>query len=180
MTARGWGADVVVALLDYGTEYEQEPSAAQKTLTAEIRANGVDVILGYQARVIQPIDHMLAPAPRPAKQTYVAYSLGDFLSNQEVDNPDSGMIAYLHLEKSGLRTYVTGVSYLPVYTQAATQETPAKYRILPVLPGLEPSTDVLLTADDKQRMATEWEQVRNQLYRPGENISPLVPADLGL
>ena len=136
MTARSWGADVVVAMLDYGTEYAQQPSAAQEALTAEIRANGVDVILGYHARVIQPIDHVLAYASWPAKQTYVAYSLGDVLSNQEVDSPDSGMIAYLHVEKRGLRTFVTGVSYLPVYTQSSSQEAPTRYRILPVLAGI--------------------------------------------
>jgi hypothetical protein len=49
-----------------------------------------------------------------------------------------------------------------------------------VLPGLEPDTDVPLTADDKQRMTQIWEEARALLYRPDEKMSPLAPGDLGL
>ena len=45
------------------------------------------------------------------------------------------------------------------------------FRILPVLPGLEPDTDVPLTAEDRTAMNAIWEYARNQLYRPDENIS---------
>ncbi len=34
------------------------------------------------------------------------------------------MIAYLHLEKRDLRTYVTGVSYLPVYCPGGSDRGP--------------------------------------------------------
>ena len=85
MTARSWGADVVVALLDYGTEYEQEPSADQKELSEEILDHG-------RGR------HPWLPCPRgPAHRAiftyaswrvndkYVAYSLGDFVSASRTD-----------------------------------------------------------------------------------------------
>ena len=189
-TARSWGADAVVAMLNYGTEYEREPSVDQVGLSEQILDHGVDAILGSHARVVQPIGHIFAYASWRANDKYVAYSLGDFLTAQESEYADSGLIAYLHLEKRGLRTYVTGVSYLPLYVQvsvptesatpASGEQQPAKYRILPVLPGLEPDTDVPLTADDKQRMAQVWENARGLLYRPDEKISPLAPADLGL
>jgi len=79
-----------------------------------------------------------------------------------------------------LRTYFTGVSYLPLYLQAATGEKPAKYRILPVLPGVEPNTDVPLTGSDRARMTAVWEEARSSLYRPDEQIRPLIPSELGL
>jgi hypothetical protein len=191
-TARSWGADAVVAMLNYGTEYEREPRTDQVALSEQILNHGVDAILGYHARVVQPIGHIFTYASWRANDKYVAYSLGDFLSAEEAvsaeepvsalqpESPESGLIAYLHLEKRDLRTYVTGVSYLPVYFQAVTGEKTAKYRILPVLPLLEPVTDVPLTAADRQKMAQVWEDARGLLYRPNENISPLVPADLGL
>jgi poly-gamma-glutamate synthesis protein (capsule biosynthesis protein) len=180
MTARSWGADAVVAMLNYGTEGQPEPSADQVALSEQMLNHGVDVILGYHARVAQAIGHIFTYASWRANDKYVAYSLGDFLSAQDAEHPDSGLIAYLHLEKRELRTYVTGVSYLPLYIQAVTGENTAKYRILPVLPLLEPNTDVPLTAEDRQKMAQVWEDARSLQYRPDENISPLVPADLGL
>jgi poly-gamma-glutamate capsule biosynthesis protein CapA/YwtB (metallophosphatase superfamily) len=218
MTARSYGADAVVAMLNYGTEYQQEPSDQQKALSWDILRHGVDVIVGSHARVIQTIGHFL-PYPTYvgslANDKYVAYCLGDFLSAPETDTTasgsvtDSGVIAYLHFQKRGLRTYVTGVSYLPIYIQAATkdaglagatsttgtsigggasttvttatsQEKVIAFRILPVLPGLDPNTDVPLTTDDRLGMAATGEKARSLLYRPDENISPLSPIQLGL
>jgi poly-gamma-glutamate capsule biosynthesis protein CapA/YwtB (metallophosphatase superfamily) len=192
MTARSWGADAVVAMLNYGTEYDVEPSAEQVALSKQILDSGVDAILGSHARVVQPIGHLFTYASWRANDKYVAYSLGDFVSEQQTDRADSGLIAYLHLEKRDLRTYVTGVSYLPLYVQvsdpvvtgaktpASGEQQAARFRILPVLPGLEPDTDVPLTADDKQRMTQIWEEARALLYRPDEKMSPLAPGDLGL
>jgi hypothetical protein len=150
------------------------------TLSKQLLDRGIDAILGCSGRAIQPIGHIFTYASWRANDKYVAYSLGDFLSVQESDDSQSGLIAYLHLEKRGLRTYVTGVSYLPVYVQESTVSEPAKYRVLPVHPSVEPSTDVPLTSADRVRMAEIWEEARSQLYRPDESISPLSPIDLGL
>jgi poly-gamma-glutamate capsule biosynthesis protein CapA/YwtB (metallophosphatase superfamily) len=182
MTARSWGADAVVALLNYGTEFAQEPSDKQVALSQEILDHGVDAILGSGARVVQPIGHRFTYASWRNSGTYVAYSLGEFLSAEEAATPTGGMITYLHLEQNGLRTYVTGVSYLPIYVQASTQKSGDKsstsYRVLPVMPGLVPDTDVPLSDEDRRRMTQIWEETRGILYRPDENISPLVLADL--
>lgn len=211
-TARSYGADAVVAMLNYGTQFQQQPSPAQEALSGDILDHGVDVILGGGARVIQTIGHNYPYASWMPKDKYVAYSLGDFLPVQQADSAtgasaDSGIIAYLHFQKRGLRTYVTGVSYLPIYVQAISAQaslsggttttaagkgtsttvttTGAKkpvtaYRILPVLPGLDPQTDVPLTNEDTLGRAAIWERARSLLYRPDENISPLLPGELGL
>jgi poly-gamma-glutamate capsule biosynthesis protein CapA/YwtB (metallophosphatase superfamily) len=199
-TAKSWGADAVVALINYGTEDLQAPSPEQVALSEQILNHGVDAILGSEAGVVQPIGHVFTYASWRTNDKYVAYSLGDFLSATKAESPagtattgttlatqvasiaNSGLVAYLHLERRGLRTYVTGVSYLPVYVQmsAGAGKEPAKYRVLPVLPGLEPQTDVPLTPEDRQRMAQVWERARTTVYRPDEKISPLVPSALGL
>jgi poly-gamma-glutamate capsule biosynthesis protein CapA/YwtB (metallophosphatase superfamily) len=179
-TAHLWGADVVVAMLHYGNEYEREPSQEQLEISQEILSRGVDVIIGSHPHVVQPIAHVVQYASWTVTDRYVAYSLGNFVSAQRWRYSDSGLVAYLHMEKRGLRTFVTGVSYLPVYVQRAAEVAPVQYRVLPVLPGLEPKTDIPLTDAEKQRMAEVWEELRVQLYRPDENIAPLDPADLGL
>jgi hypothetical protein len=222
-TARSWGADVVVAMVDYGSGSEEQTAAEQKTLSDAISNHGVEVILGCRAGTIQTISHFF-PLVWPGNDKYIAYSLGDFLSVPKSETtttvsvqqtgttvtesvPQCGLAVYLHFEKRGLRTYATGVSYLPLYVQVgkssgsatedkATTTTTSRttsttqgatgkqgsplYRILPVLPGLEPATDVPLTDEDRQRMSAIYEYARNQLYRPDENITPLAAGDLGL
>jgi hypothetical protein len=186
MLARMWGADVVIAILHYGNEYERQPSGeqikvSQGTVDYEgILSRGVDVIIGHHPHVVQPIAHVLQYAAWKANDTYVAYSLGNFVSAQRKRYTDSGIIAYVHIEKHGLRVSVTGISYLPVYVQRSALTYPVAYRVVPVLPGLASGTDVPLTQADQDRMDQVWEELDAMLYRPDERIEPLDPADLGL
>jgi hypothetical protein len=64
--------------------------------------------------------------------------------------------------------------------QRSVTQDPVRYRILPVLPGLDPNSDVPLSLADNQRMDQVWEELGPLLYRPDELIKPLVPADIGL
>jgi poly-gamma-glutamate capsule biosynthesis protein CapA/YwtB (metallophosphatase superfamily) len=179
-TARLWGADVVIAILHYGYEYEREPSEAQTKISRELLSRGVDVILGAHPHVVQPISHIFEFSGWKVTDKYIVYSLGNFVSNQPWRYSDSGIVAYVHIEKRGLRAFVTGVSYLPVYVQRGSAHGRTTYRVLPVLPGLEPSTDVPLSDADRQRMAAVWEELRPLLYSPNEGVSPLDPTKLGL
>jgi poly-gamma-glutamate capsule biosynthesis protein CapA/YwtB (metallophosphatase superfamily) len=178
--ARIYGADIVIAVLHYGDEYEREPSERQLEVSQEILSRGVDVIMGAHPHVVQPIAHVVQYSSWKSIGKYAAYSLGNFLSNQRWRYSDSGLVAYVHMEKRGLRTVVTGVSYLPVYVQRSTAGSSLRYRVLPVLPGVAPQTDIPLTVREKERMAEVWEELREVLYRPDENIAPLDPADIGL
>ena len=178
--ARMWGADVVIALLHYGDEYERQPNEAQLAVSEEILSRGVDVILGSHPHVIQPIEHVLAYESWRVVDKYVAYSLGNFVSAQRERYRDCGLIAYVHITKRGLRASVTGISYLPVYVQRSTSESRVRYRVLPVLPGSAPESDTPLAKDEEERMAAVWDEVRDLLYRPSEDITPLAPSELGL
>ncbi len=180
MLARMWGADIVIALLHYGDEYEREPSEAQVEVSEAILSRGVDVILGSHPHVVQPIGHFFDFASWRVNDKYVVYSMGNFVSAQRWRYSDSGIIAYVHIEKKGIRAYVTGISYLPVYVQRSVGADLVNYRVLPVLPGSSPDTDTALATADEERMAQVWNEVRDALYRPDEGIAPLDPQELGL
>jgi poly-gamma-glutamate capsule biosynthesis protein CapA/YwtB (metallophosphatase superfamily) len=183
--ARTLGAEVVIAMLHYGQEYRRAPGAeqieiAEGTEEAEgLLSRGVDVILGAHSHMVQPIVPVLQYSNSKMNDTYVVYSLGNFISGQRWRYTDSGLIAYVHIEKQGLKTRVTGISYLPVYMQKTTEDV-VEYRILPVLPGLVPQTDTTISARDETRMAQVWEELNDMLYRPDEGIVPLDPTDLGI
>jgi poly-gamma-glutamate capsule biosynthesis protein CapA/YwtB (metallophosphatase superfamily) len=183
--ARALGADVVVAVLHYGMEYIRTPTSEQNEVSqgsAEVQgllSRGVDVILGSHPHVVQPISKVVQYASGEGKDTYVAYSLGNFLSGQRWRYSDSGIIAYVHIQKQGDKTRVTGMSYLPVYVQKSGEEG-TTYRILPVLPGLTPQTDTTITAADQARMNQVWDDLADLLYRPDEGTLPLDPKELGI
>jgi len=180
MAARMEGAEIVIAMLHYGVEYERVPSQEQTKISEEILSRGVDVVLGAHPHVVQPIAHLFDFSSWRVNDKYVVYSMGNFASAQRWRYSDSGIIVYVELRKQGQRAYVAGISYLPVYVQRSTVTYPPQYRVLPVLPGYAPISDLPLTREDTERMTQVWEELRDMLYRPDEGIQPLDPSVLGL
>lgn len=178
--ARMEGAEIVIAIFHYGVEYDREPSEEQREISEEVLSRGVDIVLGAHPHVVQPIAHLFDFSTWRVNDKYVAYSLGNFVSAQRWRYSDSGVVVYVKLKKQGLRAYVEGISYLPVYVQRSSSSYPPQYRVLPVLPGYALTSDLPLTKGDTVRMAQVWEELREMLYRPDEGIEPIDPSMLGL
>ncbi|MEW6574485.1 MAG: CapA family protein [Bacillota bacterium] len=170
--ARKQGADVVVAMLHFGAEYQRHPDESQRELAARLCANGVDVIIGSHPHVVQPIEIVTVNRDGDLRTCVVAYSLGNFVSNQRQRYADSGIILYLHIVKGTAGTSVRGVEYLPVWVQRSNVSGRWQFRVLPVTPAIPVSTDPALTTADKQRMAQVWEELFTHLNNPAQGVLP--------
>lgn len=76
--ARG-RAHLVVVSLHWGNEYQHEPTRRQRDIARRLVEAGCDLILGHHPHVLQPVQ-ILESGGRKA---LVAYSLGNFISNQD-------------------------------------------------------------------------------------------------
>jgi poly-gamma-glutamate synthesis protein (capsule biosynthesis protein) len=72
-------ADAVVVSLHWGVEYDQQPRAEDVALAHAIVDAGALVVLGHHPHVLQPIELYRGADGRVG---VVAYSLGNFVSNQ--------------------------------------------------------------------------------------------------
>ncbi len=55
--AKDAGADVVIASLHWGNEYESTPTATQRSMARTLLADpAVDLIVGHHAQVVQPFE----------------------------------------------------------------------------------------------------------------------------
>ena len=73
--ARRAGADIVVLSIQWGNEYQREPSDEQLQLATELtRTRELDLIIGNHVHVVQPVAMV--------NDTPVVYGLGNSLSNQ--------------------------------------------------------------------------------------------------
>lgn len=82
-------ADIVVLSLHWGAEGASVPTEAQKQLAAELAEGGADVILGHHSHVLQGGEWIETSRGR----SYVAYSLGNFISAQVgVENMLAGLL----------------------------------------------------------------------------------------
>ena len=175
--ARAQGADLVIAMLHWGEEDQRSQSANQWTIGTRLLKNGVDVVVGSHPHVVQPIAKLTVDRGGRPSTAYVAYSLGNFLSNQTWQYSDSGIVLYVDIEKDDEGARVTGIRYLPVYVEKQPVAGQDQWRVVPVLPGVEPVTDVPLSTASRARMAQVWEEVKAQVDDPAGRITACSGAD---
>ncbi len=127
--ARKAGAELVILSLHWGTEYRTAPGRSEIDLAHRLFEGGVDVILGHHPHVLQPVEVYRAVDGRIC---LVAYSLGNFLSNQSRfyvhglqpermgNTRDGAMVRFSAVRKDygdGLvRTELADLMVLPLWT----------------------------------------------------------------
>lgn len=154
--ARAEGAELVVAFLHWGSEYQRTPSRVQTSLAPALIDAGVDLIVGHHPHVVQPIARVRGSSGR---EGYVAYSLGNFVSDQRSRYRDSGLLLYADVLEDGSGVRVTGLRYLPVYVQKTWWGGRTRYRVLPAHPDLPPGSDLGVSSSERWRMAQVWEEL---------------------
>ncbi|MCP3931586.1 MAG: CapA family protein [Bacteroidetes bacterium] len=128
--------DIVIAFMHWGKEYDQHEGEKQTKLANEMLKWGVDVIVGAHPHVVQPIKEVEVDLGNGAmKQGIVAYSLGNFISNQRREYTDGGILFGLNLEKdekSG-KTKVTDHYYLPIWRYIEkNKNNKLTFQVLPI------------------------------------------------
>lgn len=174
-TARERGADVVIAVLHWGEEYSRESSEGQREVAHRLLNGGIDVIIGSHPHVVEPIQRLTVQRDGRPFTTYVAYSLGNFVSNQRDRYRDSGIVLFVDIEKGPEGVSVTGVRFLPVWVQKAPVNGISHYRVLPVHPAIDPQSDLPLTSADHERMNQVWQELTEMLANPDRGITVYQP-----
>jgi len=72
-------ADLVVVSVHWGNEYQRQPTKRQRDIAKLLVGAGCDLLLGHHPHVLQPAELVEADG----RKALVAYSLGNFISNQD-------------------------------------------------------------------------------------------------
>lgn len=126
-------SDVVVVSMHFGNEYERMPNETQKELAQFIADAGAHIIFGHHPHVLQPVEFIRS---KEGHDTFVAYSLGNFLAAQEAKHDHHrriGGIVQVEVEKvefeGETKITVHSPSFLPTYIHFRNWKN---YRILPM------------------------------------------------
>lgn len=98
IAAQAKNLDKLIVVLHWGIEYKRHPNKKQEQLAAFLFEKGVDVIIGSHPHVVQRLEYRAATAT--AKEQFIAYSLGNFVSNQRAKTKDGGIMAALTFTKN--------------------------------------------------------------------------------
>ena len=108
--------DITVAMLHWGSEFNETISETQEDIVEIMTKKGVDVIIGTHPHLVQKIEYDQAAG------TLIAYSLGDFFGDGTKGGTNYSIILDVEITKDDVTqtTRVTGYEYIPIYTLQAS------------------------------------------------------------
>ncbi|MFI3313130.1 MAG: CapA family protein [Eubacteriales bacterium] len=146
--AKATEADVIVAMLHWGNEYDATVGSTQDAIADLMFQAGVDVILGSHPHVVAPMETRTVTVDGESREVFIAYSLGNFYSSMTKDNTQEGMILNLEFTKNGTTgdTTITDISYVSTYVIDNGETAADRYTIRSIDRALEEGVDDTLTA----------------------------------
>lgn len=153
--------DLTVALLHWGSEYNNTVSSTQKKICTLMQEQGVDAIIGTHSHYVQ---QMTLDAQTGQ---FVAYSLGDFLSDGTQPGTEYSVVLDLEITKDGVtgETKITNYSWTPIYLLDET-ETGGSLRLLRLREAMETyekSGAGSITQKDYQAMTSALERLETRI-----------------
>ena len=118
--------DLTIAMLHWGSEYNDVLSESQEDIAAMMMKRGVDVIIGSHPHMVQKIEF------DEAAGTLVAYSLGDLYGDATRDGTYYSILLDLEITKDPElgTSKVTGFEYTPLFTVKDTESADGFRRVV--------------------------------------------------
>ncbi len=128
--------DLVVAMLHWGSEYDQDLADSQKEIAELLFDSGVTLIVGSHSHYVGPMELKSRSISSPAGG-FIAYSLGDFVSMADVSSARNGCILSVTVVKDQDGTRITGLEYAPTYSAAPSTNLDIEdYEVLDTLDAI--------------------------------------------
>ncbi|MFH1195877.1 MAG: CapA family protein [bacterium] len=164
--AESLSPDLVVVYFHFGEEYQREPNSFQKMITEKTIEFGADIILASHPHVIQPVSFFKATSGR-IDSGFIAYSLGNFISNQQWRYSDAGVILNFtvlrDLKNNNLK--LGEIKFLPTWVYKGNIDDILQYKILPSECGFSDSLYSYLSANDRMRMKESYLDTKSILTK---------------
>lgn len=159
--------DITIALLHWGSEYNDDISDTQKSIVNLMKKQGVDVILGTHPHTVQAIEYDTLAG------TLVAYSLGDFFGDASRGGTNYSIILDLEITKDSSTgtTKVTNYSYTPIYTVSEVETADGYRRVVRIDKTVEAWEENYLdkvSQSAKESMVYALERIEARINPPVE------------
>ena len=130
--AREKGAELVIVNYHFGEEYRREPVLFQKEVVDSTISFGADLIIGGHPHVLRPVK-FYKTKNGTLDSGFVAYSMGNFFSNQRKRYTDAGMILTMRIKKDFItdKISINEINFLPTWVYKGYIFDKKQYLILP-------------------------------------------------
>ena len=125
--------DLTIAMVHWGSEYNEEISDSQKKICKQLQEGGVDVIVGTHPHLVQKVEY------DPVKKTLVAWSLGDFFGDAVMAGTGYSIVLDLEITRDNAtgETFLSGWEYIPIFTLKPDQSAIGGHRVVRIREAME-------------------------------------------
>jgi len=128
--AKSLNPDYIIVCVHWGDEYKNEENEKQRKIANFLARHGCNLIVGAHPHVVQPLVKMNDSA-------YVAYSLGNFISNQRNRYRDGGITLELTLTKTDSIVALQSIKYEPFWVYRYPKNGISVFRLIRINDYLE-------------------------------------------
>ncbi len=152
--------DLVVAMLHWGSEYNDQISGTQTEIRNLLQQNGVDAIIGTHSHYVQKMEF------DEASGRFVAYSLGDFFSGALRAGTEYSVILDLEITRDNTsgKTRITNYSYTPIFTTTKEDGTMRVLRIKEAMEAYENNFLDRITREEYEDMAYALTRIEARIH----------------
>jgi len=172
------GADLIIAIVNWGELYQTSPTESQDTIATYLASTcGVDMIIGYNPATVQAVKWIEnTPAEGIPEKTLVVNAPGNFISAQRDNGMNCGYIFQFDLSDENGQVVISNPTYIPTYVICYEDESGQnQYRTVAVGQWTDDTAGNLpdgMTYGDLQYMGELWSQMQ-KVMNEGQNIAEI-------
>ena len=152
------GADLKVAVLHWGKEYELEGNKRQRQCAQSLANHGANLIIGGHPHVVQNADTIFNPSGNPV---VIYYSMGNFISDQQQLETRGGIMVRVTANRFTGR--VVDTEYIPYFVFIGTIHEKYQFYVIPCVPYLDGAYDFSLPQYDSTMLHDEYNAISARL-----------------
>ena len=147
--------DILVAMLHWGSEFNNTISTSQEAIVQLLQANDVDAIVGTHSHYVQKVDFNRETGK------VLAYSLGDFFSDASRSGSEYSVILDLEITKDHKtgETKITNCTYTPIFTVSEENKPLRVVRLKETMAAYESGYLEKVTAETYAKMQYAMERI---------------------
>jgi poly-gamma-glutamate synthesis protein (capsule biosynthesis protein) len=151
--------DITIALLHWGSEFNDQISKTQQEIVEIMADGGVDAIVGTHSHYVQKIGF------DEETGMLIAYSLGDFLGDGDKAGTNYSVILDMEITRDGKNgaVKITDYSYVPIYRYESEFGEVRLLRIREALAAYESSSIDAVTPEDYEAMKNALARIENRV-----------------
>lgn len=159
--AQSIGANLIIPVMHWGVEYQTKENKEQQQIASWLSNAGASAIIGMHPHVVEPVKYIPTNFKKHQQDSIpVAYSLGNYVSNQRDRNRDGGIMVRLTISRKNNKYSIATVDYLPFWVWKLESFNEKNNLVKGYYPITKQQIG-MLPSDDSTKAALFFDDVKN-------------------